>query len=102
MQARTLGIPCETGMTTLSEIRRGAYFDSIVLMQLQRSLTELPGVQDAGVVMGTPANCDLLAASDLLPDSARAAGPDDLLIVVRAETEAVARDALAQVNFLLV
>jgi FdrA protein len=86
---------------TISEIRRGAYYDSIVLMQLQRGLSGLPGVQDAGVVMATPANLELLAASNLLPSNARAAGPDDLLIVVRAESEAAGREALAQVNTLL-
>lgn len=86
---------------TLSEIRRGAYFDSIVLMQLQRGLVGLAGVLDAGVVMGTPANQDLLAASDLLPPEAQAVSPEDLVIIVRAETESAGRDALAQVNSLL-
>ncbi|MCW5850520.1 MAG: acyl-CoA synthetase FdrA [Anaerolineae bacterium] len=86
---------------TRCEIRRGAYFDSIVLMQLQRSLASLAGVVDAGVVMGTPANLDLLAASGLTPDDLGQIGPDDLVIVVRAETEAAARDALGQVNPLL-
>ena len=83
-----------------SEVRRGAYYDSVVLMQLQRGLLGLPGVIDAGVVMATPANRELLAANDLLPD-AIAAGPDDLLIVVKGETDAAASDALAQVDALL-
>ncbi len=86
---------------TRCEVRRGAYFDSIVLMQLQRGLAGLDGVVDAGVVMGTPANLDLLAASDLTPAELGQVGPDDLVIVVRAETEAAARDALGQVNALL-
>ena len=83
-----------------SEVRRGAYYDSVVLMQLQRGLLSLPGVIDAGVVMATPANRELLAANDLLPD-AMAAGPDDMLIVVKGETDAAASDALAQVDALL-
>lgn len=87
---------------TLVDIRRGAYYDSAFLMRLQRTLTDLPGVQDAGVVMGTPTNQELLAAADLLPPAARAARPDDLLIVVRAEDEAAARDALARVDDLLI
>ncbi len=86
---------------TLVDIRRGAYYDSAFLMRLQRTLADLPGVQDAGVVMGTPTNQELLAAADLLPPAARAARPDDLLIVVRAEDEAAARDALARVDDLL-
>lgn len=54
---------------TKGEVRSGAYYDSVILMQLQRSLTELPGVIDAGVIMGTDANKDLLSQSDLLvPD----------------------------------
>ena len=48
------------------EIRTGAYYDSVILMQLQRSLVELPDVLDAGVVMGTDANKDILVQSDLL------------------------------------
>ncbi|HLF24700.1 MAG TPA: acyl-CoA synthetase FdrA [Anaerolineae bacterium] len=85
---------------TRNEIRKGAYYDSVVLMQLQRGLLGLPGVLDAGAVMATPANCELLAASALLSDSTPA-GPDDLLIVVKAETEAAAAEALAQIEPLL-
>jgi FdrA protein len=58
-------------------------------MQLQRGLLELPGVIDAGAIMATPANRDLLVANDLLPVSI-AATPDDLLIVAKADSESVA------------
>ena len=87
--------------TIQSEIRRGAYYDSVVLMQLQRELVGLPGVLDAGVVMGTDANKDILVQSDLLTPEAQAAGADDLIIVVKAESEDAAREALAQVDSLL-
>jgi len=83
------------------EIRSGAYYDSVVLMQLQRSLASLPGVLDAGVVMGTDANKEILAQSDLLTPEAQAAMADDLVIVVRAEDDAAAQAALAQVDELL-
>ena len=69
-------------------------------MQLQRGLLGLPGVIDAGAIMATSANRDLLAATDLLP-KAITASPNDLLIVVKAENEAAAADALAQVDALL-
>ncbi len=84
-----------------SEIRPGAYADSIVLMQLQSALARLPGVLDAGVVMGTPVNLDLLASNELLPDSAAAAGADDLVVVVKAESDEAAAEALAQIDALL-
>jgi FdrA protein len=86
-------------MTILSEVRPGAYYDSVILMQLQRSLADLPGVIDAGVVMATPANKELLAASGLAVETP--AGSDDLLIVVEASDEKMAGDALSQVDSLL-
>jgi FdrA protein len=70
-------------------------------MQLQRSLAALPGILDAGVVMGTDANKDILAQSDLLTSEAQAAVAEDLIIVVRAEDDAAAQAALGQVDELL-
>jgi len=86
---------------TAVEIRSGAYYDSVVLMQLQRSLSEQPGVLDAGVVMGTDANKDVLAQSDLLAPEVQPAGPDDLVIVVLGEDEASAHEAVKKVDELL-
>jgi len=86
---------------TRAEVRSGAYYDSVVLMQLQRSLAALPGVLDAGVVMGTDANKAVLAQSGLLAPEAQAALADDLVIVVHAEDDAAAQAALGQVDELL-
>jgi len=84
-----------------TEIRCGAYYDSVILMQLQRELAALPGVEDAGVVMGTDANKDILIQSGLLTPEARDAGADDLIIVVKAEDAPTALDAVAKVDELL-
>lgn len=86
---------------TRSQVRPGAYFDSVVLMRLQRDILTLPGVEDAGVVMATPANLELLADSDLMIGEAKSAKPEDLLIVVRAAKATDAESALAQVDELL-
>ncbi|MGD8793770.1 MAG: acyl-CoA synthetase FdrA, partial [Anaerolineae bacterium] len=86
---------------TQSEIRSGAYYDSVVLMQLQRALAGLDGVLDAGVVMGTEANKDILAQTGLLTPEAQPAVADDLVIVVKAEDGATAQKALDQVDELL-
>jgi FdrA protein len=87
--------------TIRTVVRSGAYYDSVVLMHLQRSLATLPGVFDAGVVMGTDANKLILAQSDLLSLDAQAAGADDLLLVVRAGDDDAAAAALDQVDRLL-
>lgn len=84
-----------------AEIRSGQYYDSAFLMQMQRSLAALPGVQDAGVVMGTESNKELLAHIDLVSPEVTRAKPDDLVLVVRAENDAEALAALGQVDELL-
>ena len=84
-----------------TEIRTGAYYDSVILMQLQRSLADLPGVIDAGVVMGTDANQDLLDQSGLLVDEIKAAKADDLVIVVKAENDKKALKAITRVDELV-
>jgi len=86
---------------TKGEIRSGAYYDSVILMQLQRSLAELPGVIDAGVIMGTQANKELLEQSDLLAPEIQAAGADDMVIVIKAEDQAAAQSALESVDRLI-
>lgn len=85
----------------VTEIRKGAYYDSVVLMQLQRSLVGLDGVLDAGVVMGTQANKDVLAQSNLLTDEAKSAAAEDLVIAINGEDEDAAQAALEQVDNLL-
>ena len=83
------------------EIRSGVYYDSVILMQLQRSLAEQPGIIDAGVVMGTNANKEVLAQSGMLVSEANAAGADDLVIVVNGEDETSAQSALNKVDELV-
>jgi FdrA protein len=86
---------------TKVEIRRGAYYDSIVLMELQASLKNQPGIINAGVMMGLAANKELLKQNGLLTKEAEAALPDDLIISVRSDDDASAKAALAEVDNLL-
>jgi len=83
------------------EIRSGAYYDSVILMQLQRSLVDLPGILDVGVVMGTDANKDILAQSDLMSPEVQAAVADDLVIVVKGIDKASVKAAIEKVDGLL-
>lgn len=83
-------------------IRRGAYHDSIVLMQLRVALAGLPGITEAGAVMGLGGNLEILGQAGLLPDELGALAADDLLVVVRASREAEAEAALDRIDELLV
>ena len=84
-----------------SEIRSGTYFDSVVLMQLQKGILELDGVLDVGVMMGTQANKDVLKQSGLLSQASETAMAEDLIISVKAESVAQASDALKHVDVLI-
>ncbi len=83
-------------MPIRARVKRSAYFDSITLMRIARSLTEMAGVEDAAAVMATVPNLQLLAEANLMPPelAADAAGPNDVLLVVRASDETSAGAAL--------
>jgi FdrA protein len=84
-----------------SQIKPGAYADSIVLMRLQAGLLDLPKVLDAGAVMGTEANIAILDANGLLTAELAAVSDSDLVLVVKAETESAADEALSRVDELM-
>ncbi|MDM8528458.1 acyl-CoA synthetase FdrA [Anaerolineales bacterium HSG24] len=85
-----------------TEIRQGAYYDSIILMQLQAGLADLSGVENVGVMMGTEANKALLKQTNLLTAEAKSALPDDLIIAVQGHDEATVIEALTKIDELLV
>src|SRR2546426_3819958 len=85
-----------------SVVKPSAYFDSVTLMLVQREVRQLPGVEEAGAVMGTDANKELLRDAGLLTSEAQAARPDDLILAVRAGSGEVASAALRTAETLLV
>src|SRR5438094_9122557 len=67
-----------------NRVERGRYLDSVALMRIARRLGELPGVEGAALMIGTPSNKALLADARLLSSEGEAAEPNDLVIAVRA------------------
>ncbi len=88
-------------MAVRTLIKPAEYHDSVSLMLAARELSGLEGVQDAAVVMATEANKSILADAGLLTEEARQAGPNDLVIAVKAGTEALAESALQKAEGLL-
>ncbi len=70
------------------------YRDSVVLMQLSRTLEARPHVLQAAVMMGTPQNRDLLREAGLLTPEGETSSANDLLICVHAATPETAHAAL--------
>lgn len=85
-------------MITQTLIKQGAYYDSVTLMQVAQAIVELEGIEDAAVVMGTPANKGILENANLLTAEARDASADDLVVAVRGNTEDHVGHAIAQVE----
>ena len=87
-------------MTDYVEVRRGAYHDSVSLMQVSRTVQQAPGMQAALIAMGTPLNVDVLAGMGL--SAPASCGPNDLLVGLRAETDSGIAAGLAALEAALV
>ncbi|MHB1738942.1 MAG: FdrA family protein [Actinomycetes bacterium] len=74
------------------EIRTGAYYDSVSLMQVSAQVTGVPGVRVALVAMATELN--LAMAADAGFTIGTTPGPADLLIAIRAADQPSAQDAV--------
>jgi FdrA protein len=80
--------------STVVELLRGAYHDSVTLLQVSRTLAAVDGVLAAQVAMGTELNLDVLRTMGFAVPST--AGANDLVLAVRAaDDDAVARARLA-------
>jgi FdrA protein len=82
-------------------VRRNAYVDSVTLLQVSSEVMSLPGVVDAALVMATDLNRQVLHDAGLLVDDAETAGPNDLVIAVRASDDEIASAALQHAAALL-
>jgi FdrA protein len=68
------------------EIRSGAYYDSVSLMQVSRQVASAPGVTAAQVAMATELNLEVIAGMGfVVPDGI---APNDLVVAVRGEGDA--------------
>ncbi len=79
----------------LNEVRRGAYLDSVALMRISQVVRCLEQIEEATLMMGTPANKEIMADAGILSEVGRAAGGSDLVIAVRAQNAPAAKAGLA-------
>src|SRR5215831_11846848 len=84
-----------------NEVRRATYFDSIVLMRISRQVAGMTGVEEAGLMLGTPANKNILREAGILGPEGAAAEAGDLILALRAADAAAAAAAMAEAKRLL-
>lgn len=84
-----------------SFVKKGVYYDSVKLMLVTQKIKTLPGIIEAGVVMGTDLNKDILERVQLLSDEARTSSPADLIIGINAESQEAIDTVMNQLDELL-
>jgi FdrA protein len=84
--------------TVVNRIRRGLYLDSLALLRLSQALSGLPGVETASLMIGTPANRQIMEEAGILAAEGRTAGANDLIIAVKTKDEAAAKAVLAEAD----
>ena len=82
-------------MASVIKTIRNFYRDSVALMQLSSNLGKLSGVRQASAIMASEANLSLLREAGLLAGEVDA-GPNDLLVALEGEDEAVLAAAAAE------
>jgi FdrA protein len=82
-------------VTDVVRVEQGRYHDSVTLMRAGAAAAEAPDVETVIAAMATPLNRGLLAEAGFAEP---AAGPDDMVIAVRAATGATAEAAVAAVE----
>ena len=78
----------------VNEVRKGFFLDSVALMRISRAVADCPGVEEAALMMGTPANKEIMTAAGLLTEVGETATGGDLVLGVRAKENDAATAAL--------
>jgi FdrA protein len=75
-------------------VKKNCYQDSVKLMQISQEVKSLPGVTRASAIMGTDSNKATLVRGGFDVSLMEGAGPSDILFLVDAGTDEIARRAL--------
>lgn len=89
-------------MLNHTEVRSGAYYDSVVLMRLSDGLRQVDGVQQSLVAMGTELNLALLGDLDFDTSALGSLSTADMIVAIRAGSQGDIDQALAWLSEALV
>jgi FdrA protein len=79
-------------------IRKNQYYDSVFLMSINRRISDVRGVQQSAVLMGSPANKQLLLDIGIQDPKVESAGANDLIVAAIAETDGIVTDVLGRLD----
>ncbi len=79
-------------------VKKNNYKDSVFLMEIAGKLEKKDGITSVSLMMGTPANKEILRESNLLTVDGKAAGENDLIIAIEADTEKIITGTLKDIE----
>ena len=77
-------------MPIAATVRKNFYQDSVALMRISQGVAGRAGLARVSLLMGTPANKDILGQAGLLAPELDGATPTDLMILVEGDGDALA------------
>lgn len=83
-------------MSVFVKVKKRFYQDSLKLMRVSSEIQVLDGVKQAFAFMGTEVNKTTRIPADILIGDARAAGSDDLILMVESDDVSAAENALLE------
>jgi FdrA protein len=88
-------------MTTKVVVKKATYRDSISLMKISNGISNLPGITQAAVVMGTELNRRVLSEAGFVDAAIGRAASDDMIVAIAAKDTASLAAALQETERLL-
>ncbi|MCM3711406.1 acyl-CoA synthetase FdrA [Sporosarcina luteola] len=79
-------------------VKQNSYQDSVNLMLLTNKISTMEGITKVQIMMGTPANKDILKAADLYTEELDNAASNDMCIVVDTEQEEKIEEVLEEID----
>ena len=88
-------------MAAMIKIYPNQYYDSVQLLFITSSLKKMEGVETAYVAMGTEANKEVFTEIGMDADALKKAGPNDMVIGVKATDDAACEHIISEVQTML-
>jgi len=79
-------------------IRKNQYYDSIFLMGISKRISDVSGIQQNAVLMGSETNKGLLSSIGIRDAQIDSAQPNDLIVAVTADTSQIVSDVLNKLD----
>lgn len=79
-------------------IRKNQYYDSVFLMGISKRISDMPGVQQNAVLMGSETNKGLLSSIGIHDSQIDSAQPNDLIVAVIADTTQIINEVWGRLD----